>query len=385
MTATVPATPSATTTASRTTTAGATTPPTSPAAWTSAVRIVITECDHDSFAAEHDLTDPAGAELVLTQSRSALELVANAQGADAILVQYAPITAEVMDALPRLRVIGRYGVGVDSVDIEAATARGIAVCNVPDYGTESVSDHAIGLTMACARGIPRLDRGIRAGSFDLAAVRPLYKTRDRIFGVIGLGLIGTATARKAAGLGYQVIGYDIAAEPGATTFHGFESVGLGELLERSQVVSLHTPLTNITRAMIGADQLALMRQDAILVNTSRGGVIDTDALVEALLTGSIRGAAIDVHESEPLPAGHPLTTFDSVVLTPHLAWYTEESYDELKRRTVANVLAVCAGRPPRNIVNPEVLGGPGRNSGCAPMAAAKPATESTAKTSLQLT
>ena len=334
-----------------------------------AMRIVITECDHDSFAAEHLVTDPAGAELVLAQSFTAADLVANAADADAILVQYAQITAEIMDALPRLRAIGRYGVGVDSVDIAAATARGIAVCNVPDYGTESVSDHAIGLTLAAARGIPRLDRGIRAGSFDLAAVRPLFQTRARVFGVIGLGLIGTATARKATGLGYEVIGYDTAAEPGAATFHGFTSVSLAELLERSQVVSLHTPLTEVTRGMIGAEQLARMRTDAILVNTSRGGVIDGVALVEALRTGSILGAAIDVHESEPLSAGDPLTQFDSVVLTPHLAWYTEESYDELKRRTVANVVEICAGRAPRNIVNPEVLGTPGRNSGCAPFPA----------------
>jgi len=331
-----------------------------------AMRIVITECDHDSFAPEHELTDPAGAELLLTQSRSAAELIANASGAEAILVQYAQITAEVMDALPRLRAIGRYGVGVDSVDIGAATARGIAVCNVPDYGTESVSDHAIGLTLAAARGIPRLDRGLRAGAFDLAAVRPLYKTRGRVFGVIGMGLIGTATARKAAGLGYEVIGYDVLATPGAATYHGFASVPLAELLQRSQVVSLHTPLTDETRAMIGAAELAAMRTDAILVNTSRGGVVDGEALVEALRTGEILGAAIDVHESEPLPPGHPLTTFDSVVLTPHLAWYTEESYDELKRRTVANVIDVCADRAPRNIVNPEVLGAPGRNSACAP-------------------
>jgi len=333
------------------------------------MRIVITECDHDSFAPEHEVTDPIGAELVLTQSRTATQLVAGALGADATLVQYAQITAPVMDALPRLRAIGRYGVGVDSVDVDAATARGIAVCNVPDYGTESVSDHAIALALAAAlaaaRGIPRLDRGLRAGSFDLAAVRPLFQTRGRVFGVIGMGRIGTATARKAAGLGYEVIGYDIAANPDATTYHGFASVRIGELLERSQVVSLHTPLTDVTRAMIGPKQLAQMRSDAILVNTSRGGVVDGDALVEALRTGGILGAAIDVHESEPLPAGHPLTTFDSVVLTSHLAWYTEESYDELKRRTVAGAVEVCAGRPPRNIVNPQVLGAPGRNSACA--------------------
>jgi D-3-phosphoglycerate dehydrogenase len=326
------------------------------------VRVVITECDHDSFGAEHELAGAAGAELVLTQSTTSQELVANAADADAILVQYAQITAEVMDALPRLRVVGRYGVGVDSVDVAAATERGIAVCNVPDYGTESVSDHAIGLALAAARGIPRLDRGLRAGSFDLPAVRPLFQTRGRVFGIVGMGLIGTATARKAAGLGYEVIGYDIAATPGAATFHGFASVSLDELLERAQVVSLHTPLTDVTRHLIGAAQLARMRPDAILVNTSRGGVVDVDALVEALRTGSILGAAIDVHETEPLPVGHPLTQFDSVVLTPHLAWYTEESYDELKRRTIGNVLEVCAGRPPRDIVNPEVLGAPGRNS-----------------------
>ncbi len=329
------------------------------------MRIVITECDHDSFDVEHLVADPAGADLVLTQSRSAEELIANAEGADAILVQYAQITAEVMDALPLLRVVGRYGVGVDSVDVAAATQRGIAVCNVPDYGTESVSDHAIALTLAVARGIPRLDRGVRQGSFDLPAVRPLYQVRGRVFGVIGLGLIGTATARKAQGLGYEVIGHDNAADPRKQTYHGVRSVGLDELLERSQVVSLHTPLDDGTRAMIGTAQLARMRSDAILVNTSRGGVVDTDALVDALGSGRLRGAGIDVHEAEPLAADHPLTSFDSVVLTPHLAWYTEESYAELKRRTIANVVAVCQDRAPRNIVNPQVIGAPGRNAGCA--------------------
>ncbi|MDT0166007.1 C-terminal binding protein [Actinotalea sp. AC32] len=325
------------------------------------MRIVITECDHDSFEDEHGVVDPVGAELVLTQSRTPEELVANAADADGVLVQYASITAEVMDALPRLRAIGRYGVGVDSVDVAAATERGIAVCNVPDYGTEAVSDHAIAMALATARGIPRLDRGVRAGSFDLVAVRPLFQTRGRVFGVVGMGLIGTATARKAAGLGYEVIGYDVLAEPG-TEFHGFPAVTLTELLERSQVVSLHTPLTDATRGMVGAEQIALMRADAILVNTSRGGVVDTPALVDALREGRIRGAAIDVHEQEPLPPDHPLTSFDSVVLTPHLAWYTEESYGELKRRTVENVVDVCSDRVPRDVVNPEVLGAPGRNA-----------------------
>jgi D-3-phosphoglycerate dehydrogenase / 2-oxoglutarate reductase len=325
------------------------------------MRIVVTECDHDSFDVEFAVARASGVELVVAQSRNVDEVVANAAGAAGILVQYASITGDVMDALPDLRVIGRYGVGVDSVDVVAATARGIAVCNVPDYGTESVSDHAIGLALSAARGIPRLDRGVRAGSFDLSAVRPLYQTAGRVFGVIGLGLIGTATARKAKGLGYEVIGYDIKAAPGEATFHDAPSVSLDDLLERSQVISLHVPLTEQTRHMIGAAQLARMRPDALVVNTSRGGVIDTDALVEALRSRTILGAAIDVHEQEPLALDHPLTSFDSVVLTPHLAWYTEESYGELKRRTAENAVDVVAGRVPRNIFNPEVLGAPGRN------------------------
>ena len=330
------------------------------------MRIVTTECDHDSFEIEQAAADAGGAQLVIAQAFDDAALVANCAEADAILVQYSTITGEIMDALPRLKVIGRYGVGVDSVDIAAATERGIAVTNVPDYGTEAVSDHAIGLALTVARGIVALDRGLRAGRVDLAVVRPLYETGKRVFGIIGMGLIGTATARKAAGLGYEVIGYDIAAEPGAPTFRGFASVTLDELLERSQVISMHTPLTEISRAMIAREQFALMRSDAIIVNTSRGGVIETAALVEALTNGRIAGAGIDVHEIEPLPADDPLTAFDNVVLTPHLAWYTEESYAELKKRTIENVVEVCAGRAPRNIVNPEVLGAPGRNVACAP-------------------
>jgi len=332
----------------------------------STIRIVITECDHDSFDLEYGVARDGGVELVLTQSRSAAELVSNAVGAAGIVVQYAAITAEVMDALPDLRVIGRYGVGVDSVDIVAATGRGIAVCNVPDYGTESVSDHAIGLTLAAARGIARLDRGVRNGSFDLVAVRPLHQIAGRVFGVVGMGLIGSATARKAAGLGYEVIGHDVTAEPGSIGRSGVEMVGLEELLERSHVVSLHTPLNEVTRGLIGAAQFAMMRSDSILVNTSRGAVVDAEALVDALSSGAIQGAAIDVHESEPLSPGDRLMDFDSVVLTPHLAWYSEESYEDLKRRTVANVVEVCAGRAPRNIINPQVLGAPGRNAACSP-------------------
>jgi len=323
-----------------------------PDAW---AQVTVTECDHDAFAEEEAVARASGVRLTVAQSRNADELVATCRDADAILVQYARIDGAVMDALPRLKAIGRYGVGVDSVDIAAATRRGIAVCNVPDYGTEAVSDHAIGLTLAVARGIPRMDRGLRDGRVDLAAVRPLHQITGRVFGVVGIGRIGTATARKAAGLGYHVIGHDLDAPPGSVR-HGVPAVTLEELCERADVVSLHVPLTPETRGLVDATAISRMRRGTIVVNTARGGIVDIDALVQALRSGAIGGAGIDCHEDEPLPVGHPLTTFDNVVLTPHLAWYSEESYGELKRRTIENVVEVLAGRTPRNILNPEVLG-----------------------------
>lgn len=316
--------------------------------------VVITDCDHDSIAPEQEVADQYGVELVLTQSATPEDVIANAAQADGIVVQYATINAQVLEALPRLKAIGRYGVGVDTVDVPAATQHGVAVSNVPDYGTEAVSDHAIGLALTVARGITRLDRGIRAGSADFVPVKPLYLLGGRTFGIIGLGLIGSATARKARGLGYEVIAYDIRYQTG-TEVHGVRIVELAELLSRSDVISVHTPLTPETTHLIGAAELAQMRREAILVNTSRGGVVDTDALVTALQQGKIYGAGLDVHEKEPISADHPLTTFDNVALTPHTAWYTEESYFELKRRTIENVAQVVTGVQPRNILNPEVL------------------------------
>lgn len=315
--------------------------------------VVITDCDHDSFGAEIAVARQAGVELRLAQARTHDEVVAAAAGAAGLVVQYAEITAAVVDALPGLRVISRYGVGVDSVDVAAASARGVVVCNVPDYGTEAVSDHAIALALSASRGIARLDRGVRAGRFDLEAIRPVPQVRGSVFGVVGLGRIGHATALKARGLGHDVVGFDVLAPAGATEYHGVPTAPLEEVLRRADVVSLHTPLTDATHHLVGARELALLRPTAVLVNTSRGGVVDTEALVVALREGRLRAAGIDVHEDEPVPLGHPLTQLDNVVLTPHLAWYTEESYTELKRRTLENVVEAIAGRAPRNVVTEE--------------------------------
>lgn len=319
--------------------------------------VAITECDHDAFEPEIAVATAHGIDLRWAEAATTEELIERCATADGILVQYAQITAEVMDALPRLRVIGRYGVGVDSVDVQAATERGIAVCNVPDYGTEAVSDHAIAMALAVARGLIPMDRGVRAGEANLAAVRPLHLIGGRVFGVLGVGRIGAATARKAAGLGYEVIGYDERADVGSE-YHGVQMVSLEELFNRSHMLSVHVPLDEGTSGIVDAQALASMPQGAVVINTARGGVIDTAALVGALASGHLGGAGIDCHEDEPLPPDHPLTTFSNVVLSPHFAWYSEESYGELKRRTLENTVAVIEGRTPRNIVNPEVLDAP---------------------------
>lgn len=318
------------------------------------MRIDIIECDHDLFDIEEAVAATYGAELRIHQARTPEEIIANCAGADAVIAQYAQIDGAIMDRLPGLKAIGRYGVGVDTLDVPAATERGIAVCSVPDYGTEAVSDHAIAMALAAIREIPRADRLVRSGEPTFPAIRPVHLIQNQVFGVIGMGLIGSAVARKAAGLGFTVIGHDIrpVTPPPRVTM-----MERDEVLSRANVISMHTPLDSGSRHLLNAETISKMRPGMVVINTSRGGTVDTPALISALEDGTIRAAALDVVEDEPIAADHPLTAYPSVTLTPHVAWYSEESYAELKRRVVENVAEVCAGRTPRNILNPEVLPG----------------------------
>ncbi|WP_432535248.1 C-terminal binding protein [Kineococcus arenarius] len=322
---------------------------------TAARRLVITEYDQESIAVEQEVAAARGVELLRADCRNEDDLISAASGAAGLVVQYARITSRVLEALPDLKVISRYGVGVDTVDVEAATRRRVAVCNVPDYGTEDVSDHAVALALALARGVVRLDRGLRRGDHSLSGAKPLHRISGRVFGVVGLGLIGAATARKAHGLGYSVIGCDPLKAPGTVTDAGVRVVSFDDLLARADVISLHVPLNAHTRHLIDAEALSRVERRAVLVNTCRGGVVDTAALVDALDSGRLLGAGLDVFEEEPLPASSPLAQREDVVLTPHAAWYSEESEQELKRRVLENAADVLDGRRPRNVVNPQVL------------------------------
>lgn len=320
-------------------------------------RITIVDSDNESFDEEEAVAARCGIELTRAQAADEQQVVEAAHGADGILVQYAPLTAAVMDALPGLRAIGRYGVGVDTVNVEAATARGIAVCNVPDYGVEDVSDHAIALTMSLVRGVAQLDRLVRAGDYGLVPVKPLHRVSSLRFGAVGLGRIGAATAVKARALGFTVVGSDPQLEIGTRTADGIEVVDLGTVLTTCDVISLHVPLLPSTHHLVDEAALERMKDGALLVNTCRGGVVDTAAVARALRSGRLKGAGLDVFEEEPLPADSPLRDCPGAVLTPHASWYSEESYTELKTRVTEAVAAVIRGERPRDILNPEVLDG----------------------------
>jgi D-3-phosphoglycerate dehydrogenase len=320
------------------------------------MKIVILDSNLGSIDLEQGIAAGYGFEITKPkQCKTEEDVISVVKDADAIVVQYAPVTRKVLDAAPRLKVVSEYGVGVDSIDIKACTERNIAVCNVPDYSFQEVSDQAVALALALDRGIVALDREIRRGNYGLAAVKPLRRIAGRVFGVIGLGRIARAAAQKARGIGYEVIGTDIAFAPGTTTDDGIAVLTFDEVLSRSDIVSVHVPLMAATKHLINAAALSKMKPDAVLVNTARGGVVDTEALIVALKNKTIRGAGLDVFETEPLPKDHPLTALENVVLTPHAGYYSEESLYELKTRPVENAADVLAGKKPRNILNPEVL------------------------------
>lgn len=320
------------------------------------MKIVIVDSNLGPIDLERGIADRYGFEIDKPkQCRTEEDVISVVKDADAIIVQYAPVSSRVIDAAPRLKVVSEYGTGVDGIDIESCSARGIAVCNVPDYCWQEVSDHAVALALSLDRGVVRLDRAIREGDYSLVSVKPLKRLSERVFGVIGLGRIARAAALKARGVGYKVIGTDVAFRPGTVTDDGIPVLTFDEVLEQSDVVSVHVPLTPATRHLINRETLAKMKPEAAIVNTSRGGIVDTEAIIEALQRHTIRGAALDVFETEPLPKDHPLCALDNVILTPHAGYYSEDSLYELKTRPIENASEVLAGRAPRNILNPQAL------------------------------
>lgn len=315
-------------------------------------KVLLTDFTWEAPVVEQRIYGAAGLELVVAPATDEAALCAAAVGCAAISTCYAKVTERVMDAAgSSLRHVARYGVGVDNIDIAAATARGAVVTNVPDYCIDEVSDQALAMMLDLGRRTTALDRTMRAGAWTPQAAGPIFRLRGRTCGIVGLGRIGRATAAKAAAFGLRVIAYDPNLTPAQAAERGATLVDLSTLLAESDFISLHAPLTEATRHIINADTLARMKPTAYLVNTARGPLVDNDALVEALRAGRIAGAGLDVQEGEPLPTSHPLFSLATVLLAPHVAFYSEESLVDLQTRVAEEVVRVLAGQPPRNPVN----------------------------------
>ena len=314
-------------------------------------RVAIIDDRFGAYEQEESILGPI-ATLEVTRSTDPGDIAAGVRDADAVIVNLEPIPRPTIEGMRRCKIICRYGVGYDNVDIAAATECGIWVARVPDYGIEDVSDHALGLFLACVRKIPYTDRGIRDGGWGFRRNRPSYRIRGKTFGLLGYGAIARALHRKLSGLGLaRVLAHDPYVDEPEMHAAGAEPASVDELLAASDYVSIHAPLTPETRGMIDQGRLAAMKPTAIIVNTARGGIIDEPALAEALRAGRIGYAALDVFETEPLAADSPLRELDTVILTDHHAYYTEESVVELKTKAAQRVRTALEGGVPEAALN----------------------------------
>ncbi len=293
----------------------------------------------------------AGFELVVDQCKTADEVIAAARDADALLVQWAPVNAAVIAALTRCKVIVRYGIGVDNVDLAAAKAKGIPVANVPDYGVHEVAEHAVALALAMARQLPQIDARTRGGVWKIIPDRPMPSLSEMTFATAGFGRIARAAHTMMSGFGGTRIAYDPFVTKEAMAQEGVEKVELDELFARTDILSLHLPLTPETKHFVNAARLASMKPTTVIVNTARGPLIDTVALAQALHAGTISGAGVDVYETEPLPAEHPLRGAPRALLTSHVAWYSESSIPRLQKLAAEELVRGLRGEPLKNQVN----------------------------------
>lgn len=296
------------------------------------MRVVVTDYDFPSLERERRVLEPLGAVLEVYQCRTEEEVVRAVQGARVVLTQYAPFGGKALAALAPEAVVIRYGIGVDTIDLDAARALGVRVANVPDYGVDEVAEHTVTLLLSLLRRVPELDRGVRAGRWDgIAMAAPVLPFSETTVGIVGAGRIGREVLRRLHALGFQLVAHDPFISQEAAAALGVPLLPLEELLGTADAVTFHLPLTDDSRHLLNRERLALMKRTAVVVNTARGGLIDTDALAAALAEGRLRGAALDVFEVEPLPEDSPLRSLDNVILTPHMAWYSDTSFPRLQR------------------------------------------------------
>lgn len=314
------------------------------------MQVVVSDHVFDDVEIERSLIEPLGATLTVAPSSDEDTLAGLAEHADALLVCFAPITARIIEAAANAncKIIARYGIGVDNVDVAAATAAGIRVTNVPDYCLDEVADHTLALLLCFARQVDLASREVRAGGWQVPLGR-VRRLRGRRLALIGVGRIGTRVIERALAFGFEVVGFDPflrEAVPGLTQVDSVE-----EAVRDADFISLHAPLTDDTRHVVGKRLIESMTRAPVVVNTSRGGLIDLDAALRGLETGRLSGLGLDVTEVEPLPLDSPLRSDPRVVVTPHMAFYSVEATQDLQRRAAEEVVRALEGQPARSPVN----------------------------------
>lgn len=315
-------------------------------------KVVVADSFFKSFEIEKKIFEENDIDLIITSSKTPADLIEHCKDADAILCTSAPFTKEVVDSIKKCKIVSKYTVGVDNVNIEACTDAKIWVSNVPDYGDEEVSDHAIALWLSCARKIARRDFQVRNGSWNIASEDPIYRIQGKTFGILGFGAIARCIAKKLQSfrLG-KILAYDPYVSEDVMALHNVIKADWNDIISQSDYISVNIPLNDNTRGMIGANEFNRMKNTAILINTGRGAVIDEKALIDALQNHKINSAGLDVFESEPLSMDSPLMQLENTVLTDHSAWYSEESIVEMKTKACMNILEVFEGRQPIYPVN----------------------------------
>jgi D-3-phosphoglycerate dehydrogenase len=316
------------------------------------LRVVVTDDRYGSYQEEEEVFAPLGVDLSVLNLENEAEAVEALKDADGILVNLFPMSATLIGRLEKCRVISRYGVGYDNVDVEAATRAGIWVARVPDYATEDVSDHAAALLLACVRKLSYRDRRVRQGGWNLSKEQTSHRVRGKVLGLVGFGGIARALQRKLSAFGLsKVLVFDPYFDRKQIRQAGAEAVDLKRLLAESDYVSVHAALSEESRGLIGKRELQLMKPSAILVNTARGPLVDEAALAAALREGRLHYAGLDVFHREPLAADSPLLQLNNVILSDHAGWYSEESKAELKTKAARNIAAVLRGGRPAYPVN----------------------------------
>lgn len=295
-----------------------------------------------------------GAELRLAAEPKPEAILRVAKDADALLATYAKITADMIRQMTRCRIISRFGIGVDNVDIPVATERGIVVTKVPDYCIDEVSDHAVALLLTAVRKIPLANSLVQQGRWEMPAVVPIHRLRGSVLGLVGFGRIPQLVAPKAQAFGMRVVSFDPYIPKDVFDRAKVESVDFPQLLKLSDYVSIHAPLLPETQGLFNADAFRQMKPHAYLINTARGPIVDEAALAHALDAGQLAGAALDVMTKEP-PTGSPLLGRPNVIITPHTSFYSEESLNDLETKAAEEVVRVLKGQAPKNPVNPEAL------------------------------